>query len=328
MDIELLRPGFLWALPLTLAAILAWRAAFRRRAYATFPLLKILPRQARASRLRQAPLVVAAAAVPFIALALSDPVLPSAEAALKSRGLDIVLVLDLSSSMEEVMGLGGPGRGPGSSGPTRMQITRAALLDFIAMRPNDRIGLVVFSDNAYVVSPLTFDHEYLRQYVSMADNRLLRNEGMTAIGDGIALANTLLVRQSTANVSGTRVIVVFTDGEHNYGLDPVTALDAAHADGARVHIIGVDLPEKIRVKPDVQRLVRAVREYGGRYADAATAVELRGASRSIDALEKGWLVQTRTVRNQPVDQYFALAAVVLLMLAMLLRAWPYFIEVT
>jgi len=226
------------------------------------------------------------------------------------------------------MGLGGSGRVAGGSGPTRMEVTKNALLEFIGLRPNDRIGLVVFSDNAYVVSPLTFDHEYLRQYVSMVDSRLLRNEGMTAIGDGIALANTLLVRQGTRNVTGTRVIVVFTDGEHNYGLDPVTALDAAHAEGARVHIIGVDLPEKIRMKPDVQRLVRAVRQYGGRYADAGTVTELRRASRSIDALEKGWLVQTRTVRNLPIDEYFALAAVVLLAAAMVLRACPYFIDVT
>lgn len=328
MDIELLRPEYLWTVPVALAAILAWRLSFRRRAYAVFPLSMLLPRAARASRLRHAPLVIAAAAVPFIAIALSEPVLPFSEAALTSRGLDVVLVLDLSSSMEEVMGLGTSGHGPGSSGPTRMEITKNALIDFIALRPNDRIGLVVFSDNAYVVSPVTFDHDYLRQYVAMVDNRILRNEGMTAIGDGIALANALLVRQGTANVTGTRVIVVFTDGEHNYGLDPVEALQSAHAAGARVHIIGVDLPATIRMKPDVQRLVRAVRQYGGRYADAGTVAELRAASRSIDALEKGWLVQTRTVRNQPIDQYFTLAAVVLLTLAMLVRAIPYFIDVT
>ena len=73
---------------------------------------------------------------------------------------------------------------------------------------------------------------------------------------------------------------------------------------------------------------RAVRQYGGRYADAATVGELRSASRTIDALEKGWLVQTRTVRNQPIYHYFALFALILLTGAMLLRAIPYFIDVT
>ena len=144
----------------------------------------------------------------------------------------------------------------------------------------------------------------------------------------IAMARTLLLRQATADVSGTKVVVVFTDGEHNYGLDPVEALQAANAAGARVHIIGVDLPAEIRIRPEVQRLARAVRQYGGRYADAATVGELRSASRTIDALEKGWLVQTRTVRNQPIYHYFALFALVLLTCAMLLRAIPYFIDVT
>lgn len=328
MDVELLRPQYLWAIPITLALIVACRLSFRRRVYAVFPLNALLPRMTRASRLRQAPVLIAAAAVPLVVLALSDPVLPFSEGELKSRGLDIVLVLDLSSSMEEVMGLGRPGRGPGTPGPTRMETTKNALLEFIALRPNDRIGLVVFSDNAYVVSPLTFDHDYLRDYVAMVDNRILRNEGMTAIGDGIALANTVLVKQGAANVSGTRVIVVFTDGEHNYGLDPVEALQTAHSAGARVHVIGVDLPAEIRTRPEVQRLVYAVRKNGGRYADAGTVAELRSASRAVDALEKGWLVQTRIVRNEPIGYYFALGAVVLLGGAVLLRAVPYFIDVT
>ena len=121
---------------------------------------------------------------------------------------------------------------------------------------------------------------------------------------------------------------VMDDGEHNYGLDPVEALQAANAVGARVHIIGVDLPAEVRIRPEVQRLARAVRQNGGRYLDAGTVSELRSASKSIDALEKGWLVQTRSIRNQPIYHYFALLALVLLTAAMVLRAIPYFIDVT
>ena len=328
IGVELQHPEYLWTIPAVLVAVIAWRRFLRRPLYALFPYEALLPKSIRASRLRRIPSLIAAAAVPVIAVALSDPVLPYSEAELKSRGLDIVLVLDLSSSMEEAMGGGTPGRPPGYGTKTRMETTRTALLEFIALRPHDRIGLVVFSDNAYVVSPLTFDHDYLRQYVAMVDNRILRNEGMTAIGDGIAVARTLLVRQSTTDASGTKVVVVFTDGEHNYGLDPVEALQAAHDAGARVHIIGVDLPAEIRIRPEVQRLARAVRQYGGRYTDAGTVGELRSASRSIDALEKGWLVQTRTIRNQPIYHYFALLALMLLAAAMLMRAVPYFIDVT
>lgn len=325
-DVELLYPEYLWLIPVILAAVLVWRR-FQRRTYAAFPLLALLSRPAfRASRLRHAPVLLTALAVPLIAIALTEPVLPYSEGEMKSRGLDIVLVLDLSSSMEETMG--GAMRGNTITGQTRMETTKNAILEFIELRPDDRVGLVVFSDNAYVVSPLTFDHDYLRQYVQMVDNRILRLEGMTAIGDGIAMANSLLVRQSTAKVSGNKVMVVFTDGEHNYGLDPVEAIETASGGGTRVHIIGVDLPAEIKERPQVQRLVGAVRKHGGRYFDADTVGQLRQASRSIDAAEKGWLVQTRTIRNRPIFHYFAIPAIVLLGSAVMLRAIPYFIDLT
>lgn len=332
--ITLQRPEYLWALPIALVVIIAWRA-LRRRSFVAFPLVGLLTARAyRASRLRHAPTIVAAAALPFIALALTDPVVPYSEGEVKARGLDIVLVLDLSSSMEEIMGppptaaelMGTAGGRP--HGETRLETTKKALLDFIRMRQDDRIGLVVFSDNAYVVSPLTFDHEYLRQYVAMVDNQILRNEGLTAIGDGIVLGTALLARQSATRFAGSKVMVVFTDGEHNFGSDPVEAVEAADATGTRVHMVGVNLPEQIKSGPEVQRLVGAVRRHGGRYFDADTAGQLRSASLAIDRLEKGWLVQTRYIRNRPVYDYFAVPAILLLTAALLLRAVPYFIDVT
>lgn len=329
------RPEYLWAVPMAVALIVAWRMLRGRRFFA-FPLASLLTKRVyRASRLRHVPVIIAAAVLPLIALALTDPVLPYSEGEIKARGLDIVLVLDLSSSMEEIMGgaqlsmaeiLRSPGGRP--QGETRLETTKKALLHFIGLREGDRIGLVVFSDNAYVVSPLTFDHDYLRQYVGMIDNQILRGEGMTAIGDGIAMGSALLVRQSTTRFSGNQVMIVFTDGEHNYGADPITTLGEANAAGTRVHMVGVNLPEEIKSRPEVQRLVSAVRDYGGRYFDADTAGELRNASRSIDSLEKGWLVQTRYVRHRPVYDYFVVPAILLLTGALMLRAVPFFIDIT
>lgn len=339
-EIVLLRPEYLWALPVALIGVLAWRTV-RRRPFVAFPMLGLLaPRVFRASRLRQAPVVLAAASLPLIALALGDPVRPYGETELKSRGLDIVLVLDLSSSMEEIMGadepattLGtetraiAPGRA-GAAGETRLDTTKRAVVDFIARRPGDRIGLVVFSDNAYVVSPLTFDHRHLRQYVAMIDDKILRGEGMTAIGDGMALASALLARQSAGGAAGNRLMVVFTDGEHNYGADPIAVLDQADTAGIRVHLVGVDLETSLKTKPEVLGLISAVRRHGGRYFNADTARQLRAASVSIDALEKGWLVQRRTTRNEPAYQTFAIWAVVLVLAALVLRAVPHFVDVT
>ena len=79
---------------------------------------------------------------------------------------------------------------------TRLTATKDAIKSFVASRRDDRVGLVVFSDNAYVISPLTFDHEYIIRYVDLIDDQLLRGEGMTAIGDGLALANSMLASAS------------------------------------------------------------------------------------------------------------------------------------
>src|SRR5436853_388055 len=133
---------------------------------------------------------------------------------------------DLSASMQEQMSRPLPA--------TRLDATKAAIKSFVARRIDDRIGLVVFSDNAYVVSPLTFDHRYLARYIDTVDHDSLRGEGMTAIGEGLALSNFLLAR---AAVSGRRnkVIVVFTDGENTTGRDPLGALAQSDAAGIRVH---------------------------------------------------------------------------------------------
>ena len=313
-------PEYLWAVPLALALIVAWRL-LRRRRFVAFPMAGLLTtRLYRASRLRAIPILLAAAVLPLIALAGTEPVLPYSERQVTSRGVDIALVLDLSSSMQEPMG----GR---VGGPDRLETTKAALIDFINRRPDDRIGLVVFSDYPYVVSPLTFDHQYLRDYVSMIDDKTLAEEGLTAIGDGIATASALLARMKLER-SGKQVMVVFTDGEHNFGVDPLISLAEADKVGSRVHMVGIDLNEVVKTRPAVMELTRAVRGYGGRYFDATSSAQLQGASISIDSLEKGSLVQTRYVRNRPVFQYFAIPAVLLLCAVFAVRAVPYFVDIT
>jgi Ca-activated chloride channel family protein len=321
-NIVLQRPEYLWAVLAALLLIVAWRRFRRRRRFVAFPLAKLLvPRIYRASRLRQLPILIAAAVLPFVAIALTEPVLPYSERQVTSRGIDIALVLDLSSSMQEPMGMK-------KGNPTRLETTKRALIDFVARRPDDRIGLVVFSDYPYVVSPLTFDHQYLRDYVSMIDDQTLVEEGLTAIGDGIATASALLARMKLERDPGRQVMVVFTDGEHNFGVDPLIALAAADEAGTRVHMVGIDLNEVVKTRVAVLELTRAVRGYGGRYFDATSAAQLQAASASIDSLEKGSLVQTRYVRNRPVFHYFVIPAVVLLCAVFAMRAVPYFIDIT
>lgn len=320
------QPGAAWLLPAAAAIVLAaWRILRRRRfaAIATHTLLA--SSTSAASRIRRLPAAIGLAALAAIVLALMDPVVPYGEERVESRGVDIAVVLDLSSSMEERMRTT-------TTDPiaerTRLDVTKRVISEFVARRPEDRIGLVVFSDNAYIVSPLTIDHRYLQRYISMIDEQTLRNEGMTAIGEGLASANMLLARQTAPDSRRDRVIVLLTDGENNYGRSPMVALRDAHDAGNRVHLIGVDLDDEIRHKPEVMRLIRAVQRQGGRYYTADTAAELAGASRAIDSLERGVLVSSRSIRNAPAFDPFAAAGVLLICTALAIRCVPFFVDLT
>jgi Ca-activated chloride channel family protein len=332
-----LRPEALWLFPLALLVLFLW-ALRRRKRYVAFTTVKWLKQlRSRPSVIRRAPAVLITAALAFIVLTLMEPVIPFIEGEVHGRGLDIVLVLDLSSSMQEQMGSSrqfmAPAVTQAAMGParfvrrTRLDVTKLALADFVKRRRDDRIGLVVFSDHAYLVSPLTFDYASLLDYIQFVDDQILRGEGMTAIGDGIALSNYLLSRQSKAE-QRNKVIVVFTDGENNFGRDPFEVLDESNAAGIRVHMIGVDIEEQVRTKPAVELLVATIRRLGGRYFDAATEQELRNANGIIDSVEKGSLTSRTIVRNVPAFEWFAIPAVVLLVVGLVLRGIPYFSEFT
>jgi Ca-activated chloride channel family protein len=324
-SLTLLRPEALLLVPLSLLAIVV-RVLWKRRFYMALPTAGLLPARAwRPSVLRRLPLVIGLAAIAATAVALAEPVVPHTTADLQSRGIDIVLVMDLSSSMNtEMAGTTSP---DGPKGPTRLDRTRDALRSFINSRHGDRLGLVVFSNYAYVVSPLTLEREYLLRYLDIVDNQILRNEAMTAIGDGIDMGAFLLTRQAADRRRG-KVIVVFTDGERNYGRDPMDALADADQAGIRVHLVGVDLDEQIKDRPAVQGLIAAVRGYGGRYYEADTVRQLRTAWTELDELEKSVVVSQVHVNNVPVYHWFALGGAALLSLALALNAIPFFSEAT
>ena len=325
-----LHPEFGWWAVAGFAAIvlLKWRVRWRSAAFTL-----LLPAGAfrwRASFLRRAPFAVLAVSAAFCSLAAMQPVIPLSQADVQSRGLDIILLLDLSSSMQEVMGSGQPHRMTNAAhgGRTRLDAVKNAVRTFVRTRRDDRIGLVVFSDNPYVISPLTFDHEYLLHYVDLVDDQILRGEGQTAIGDGLVLSDYVLSRQATPNSRGHQVVVLFTDGENNRGREPVDVLSEAKAADIRVHMVGVDLEAEVKEKPGVQMLVRAVEESGGRYFDANSERDLIAASRAIDSIEKGLLVSRVYVRDVPVYQWFAIPSLVALVAAAALAAIPYFVNQT
>jgi Ca-activated chloride channel homolog len=324
-----LHPEYAWWLlsAFAVVALLKWRVRWRFAAFTS-----ILPGRRspyRASLFRRLPFAVLAIGAALAGLALMQPVIPYSQADLSSKGLDIVLLLDLSSSMQEEMGSGQTLKTTTvAGGRTRMDAVKDAVKTFVRTRRDDRIGLVVFSDNPYVISPLTFDHEYLLHYIDFVDDKLLQGEGQTAIGDGLALSDYVLSRQATSTSRGHQVVVLFTDGESNRGREPVDVLKEAKDAGIRVHVVGVDLEMDVKEKPGVQMLVAAVEDAGGRYFSADSERDLIAASRTIDSMEKGLLVSRVYVRDVPVYQWFAIPALVTLVLALGLRSIPYFVDQT
>ena len=319
--------------------LLRWR--LRRRFVASTTVRWLAAPAYRASLFRRIPLALLAIALLLVGGALMQPVLPYAQTQISSRGLDIVIALDLSSSMLEQMGRVRPPRtlqnltftsrdsaAAMKTAQTRLDATKDAIKSFVASRRDDRIALVVFSDNAYVVSPLTFDREYVMRYADLIDDQLLRGEGMTAVGDGLALANHLLAKQALGASRRNQVVILFTDGETNKGRDPLEVIAESNAANIRVHMVGVDLEEEVRNKPQVQRLFQSVRRFGGRYFNASTAGDLERASRTIDQIEKDVLVSRPFVRDAPVYHWFALPALVCLAVGMVVRAIPFFIDYT
>ncbi len=290
------------------------------------------------SHLRFLPKIILAGGVIAAGIALMEPEIALREGITELEGLDIVMVVDLSSSMQEV--LGGweehrefyevRSRGDQRELPmpeTRMQAVQNALFDFVSKRENDRLALVTFSENSYVVSPLTTDRSYLEKYIQMIDPSILIGEGMTAIGEGIDTAIGLFRREDDPETKN-KVIVVFTDGEHNFGRDPIEILEEARFYGYRVYLIGVELGSEITRKQKVQDLIQSVHDTGGQYFDARNKNGLEEAYVTIDEIEKGVFVQKTIETHVPVYHIFVYSALGLLFVGLGLSSIPYFVEIS
>jgi len=322
--VTFLRFDLWWMVPAALVAIAVIRRMLARRAVAVATTLWLKDRWYRASVWRSLPIGLALAGLGVALCGFLQPVRPTVQRTVRMQGLDIVLVIDLSISMAQPIGVRAGRLPKDASGLKRIEAIKSALRTFITRRPSDRIGVVVFSDNSYVVSPLTLDHEHLFNYFGIIDPLSLVGEGQTAMGDGIDMGMTLLRRQSTAE-HRNKVLLVFTDGASNMGRDPAQSIEDATRGGTRVHLVGVDLEDDSASKGPVSKLVETIRKRGGRYFAADSVVDLDEAAESLDELEQGEITATVNVRNEPLVRSFALSALVLLLLAFALRAIPVFI---
>jgi Ca-activated chloride channel family protein len=235
-----------WALLLLAAVpIVWWRSTFgedlgapRLRLGSLLPLGE-WPRGARVW-FRDLPGVTRAVAFALMALALARPVSMFQPESTDEEGIDIVIVLDLSGSMEAVLDnlpedLKQYATAKSRARPTRLDAAKAVIRDFISRRKTDRIGVVVFGKSAYVLSPPTLDYHLLDLLVSKMELSLIDPTG-TAIGDAVGVAVPRL-RRSHAE---SKAVILLTDGDNKGGrLSPEYSAHLATVVGAKLYTIQI-----------------------------------------------------------------------------------------
>jgi len=245
-----------WALLLLLPLpLILWRSTFgedRRSPHLLMGTLQVLRRSPAGIRvwLRDLPGVLRVVSLALLVLAMARPVNLIRPQTTEEKGIDAVLVLDLSGSMQAVidnfppdLARFAPRRNP-SLLPTRLDAAKAVIRDFIARRKTDRIGVVIFGKAAYVLSPPTLDYQLLDSLVSRMELKLIDGSA-TAIGDAIGVAVARL-RHSQAR---SKAVILLTDGDNNAGkIAPEYAAHLANVVGAKLYTIQIGDGENARVQ--------------------------------------------------------------------------------
>src|SRR5579859_6597578 len=228
--------------------------------------------------------------------ALAQPRFAHSEAKVSASGVDIVLALDMSGSMmAEDDGFVLNGRQA-----SRFEIAKDVLNKFIARRPNDRLGLVVFATQAYVAVPPTLDHDFLSANLDRLKLGSIDSHS-TAIGSALS---TSLNRLRDLK-SKSKIVILMTDGENNSGkVPPMTAAEAAQALGVKVYTVGVGtrgvarmftgqydfsgqkIYQQIPVDVDEETLTAIAKMTNAKYYRADSSDTLKKIYADIDRLEK------------------------------------------
>lgn len=239
-----------------------------------FSSLGLLPAERASGRVRLRWLLLPIRVLGLVALitALAAPAVVHASFDVPAEGIDIVIALDTSSSMTS----------NDFGGQQRIVAAKRVLNDFLGGLKNDRAGIVIFSSEAMVLSPLTLDYAAARRLVAPIEPGKVLRDG-TAIGVGLATAVNVL-RESTAR---SKVVVLATDGENNTGdIEPLDAAQMAKLLGVRVYTIGVAPTGKGAGDVDEALMKRMSEIAGGQYYRASDESALRNVYEEIATLEK------------------------------------------
>lgn len=254
----------------------------------------------------------------FLIAALARPQSSNSWQNVTTEGIDIVIALDISSSMLAM-----------DFQPNRIEAAKDVAIKFISGRPNDKIGLVVFSGESFTQCPLTTDHAAVVNLFTNIESGMI--EDGTAIGNGLATAVSRLKESNAVS----KVIILLTDGENNRGeIAPVTAAELAKTYGIRVYTIGVgtigNAPYPIQtpfgvqvrdveVKIDEATLQKIAETTDGKYFRATNNNKLAEIYKEIDKLEKSKIDVTQYSKKDEQYLRFALLGTLFLILAVALK---------
>ncbi len=287
----------IWLLALAALPLIVWLRGRRRVPVLLVPFAAAWHRPSLAAPSRW-PVVLAFAGLALLIGALARPQRVEDKREVRSEGYDIMLSIDLSTSMRaEDFEKDG-------ERINRLQAIKPVIQAFIERRPTDRIGIVLFSGRAYTMAPLTFDHDWLSRQLSRVKIGMI--EDGTAIGDGLGVALTRL-EQAKRDSGGKRMgafVVLMTDGANNRGaLQPHQAAELAKSRGIPVYTIGAGKEGYVPVpvfddnnrKMGYRRMLSDVDEpalrqiadsTGGKFFRVADTGTIESAFKTIDRAQK------------------------------------------
>ena len=322
-------PGLLWleVLPVLLAGHYLYLELFGRRPH--LRVSAVTPWKAGGKSvfqyIRHLPFIFREAALALIIFCIARPRSSSEMERVDTEGIDIVLAMDVSTSMLAR-----------DFKPDRISAAKDIAIEFIAQRPSDRMGIVVFAGESYTQCPLTTDRATLINLMKEVQTDLI--EDGTAIGNGLA---TAVARMADSDAK-SRVIILLTDGVNNRGeIAPLTAAEIAKTYGVRVYTIGVGAngmapypvitpwgveTRKIQVEIDEDLLKGIASSTGGRYFRATDNTKLAEIYGEINRMEKAKTsVESFPVYKELFGKFGLIALICLLaelVIRLLLRRMP------
>lgn len=315
-------PHLLWllAIPLLLAALYIYRELRERSPHMRVPAIQPWMASGKSvlSVFRHIPFVLRMVAMVMIIIAIARPRSSSEMEKTNTEGIDIVLAMDVSTSMLAR-----------DFTPDRISAAKDIAIEFIAQRPSDRMGIVVFAGESYTQCPLTTDRATLINLMKEVQTDLI--EDGTAIGNGLAIAVARIMDSDAVS----RVVILLTDGVNNCGeVSPLTAAEIAKTYGVRVYTIGVGANgtapypvmtpwgvemQNLQVEIDEDLLKQISQTTGGRYFRATDNTKLAEIYSEINKMEKS----RTTVDSFPVYKElfgkYAIAALICLLLELVVR---------